>query len=425
MPARRRRATTHALRHSHMDLNERPFIVIWEATRACALACRHCRAAAAPQRDPGELSTTEACALMDEVAAFGTPAPFFVITGGDPFERPDLLELVSHGAGVGLPVAVSPSGTEELTRSNLAQVYDAGARAISLSLDGADSATHDAFRGVPGSHDLTVNGWREARDLGLKVQINTTVTPDNIIELPDILAMVDQLGALTWSLFFLVATGRGEHLRQLSAAQAEDVLNFCYDADKIVSLKTTEAPAFRRVCVQRTICEDLGLDPVEELGLGAGYLDLRDRMGRLPLVGSGSGGLRRPPLQISAARGFVFVSHTGEVYPSGFLPRSAGNVRCQSVAEIYRSSELFVSIRDPEAPPGRCGHCEFRRVCGGSRPRAFAATRDLFADDPLCRYQPGSFGHSQAVADAMEPRTALARRGATSSDCASVAGPQR
>ncbi len=392
--------STHALRRTRLDLTDRPFIVIWEATRACALACRHCRATAVPRRDPQELTTQEACSLMDEVGSFGSPPPFFVITGGDPFERPDLLELIGHGSRIGLPVAVSPSGTAALNRENLLRVYEAGAHAISLSIDGATPATHDDFRGVAGSFAHTVRGWRQAKELGLRVQINTTVTPDNIAELPDILAMIRGLGALTWSVFFLVPTGRGEGLRQLSVQQAEDVLNFCYDADKIVALKTTEAPAFRRVCIQRTICEDLGLDPVVELGLGSDYQELSNGIRKLGLETAGTGQLRRPPLPVSAARGFVFISHTGDVYPSGFLPLSAGNVNQTPLPELYRSSELFIELRNLDAPNGRCGRCEFRAVCGGSRPRAYGATRSLLADDPLCGYEPGTFGHSSVVSAA-------------------------
>lgn len=387
---------TQAMRRSRIDLDDRPFIVIWEATRACALACKHCRATAVPQRDPLELDTQHARNLMDQIRAFGSPPPFLVITGGDPFERPDLFELVGYADSIGLPVAVSPSGTEALNRDNLVRLYEAGAHAISLSIDGATAATHDAFRGVAGSFDLTLRGWQEAREVGLRVQVNTTVTPGNLHELPDILAMIHRMGVMTWSVFFLVPTGRGQHLQQLSAAQAEDVLNFCYDADKIVSLKTTEAPSFRRVCVQRMVCEQLGLDPVVELGLGRDYQDLRARLDGLAL--SGAQTLRRPPLKVSAARGFVFISHTGDVYPSGFLPSPAGNVGEESLADIYRSSELFRTLRNPDAPPGRCGHCEFRAVCGGSRPRAYGATHDLLADDPLCAYEPGSFGHAAEVA---------------------------
>ncbi len=389
---------SRAFRRSRIDLDQRPFIVIWEATRACALACKHCRATAVPQRDPDELDTDAARDLMDEIRLFGSPPPFFVITGGDPFERHDLVELVEHAASIGLPVAVSPSGTPALNRDNLTRLYEAGAHAISLSVDGATAATHDAFRGVPGSYDLTLRGWEQAREVGLRVQINTTVTPQTLHELPDILAMITRKGVMTWSVFFLVPTGRGRQLSQLSAQQAEDVLNFCYDADQVVSLKTTEAPSFRRVCVQRIICERAGLDPVVELGLGEDYRRLCERAAQLDLTPAG-GRLRRPPLKVSAARGFVFISHTGEVYPSGFLPTPAGDVRTQTLTEVYRDSPLFRVLRDPDAPTGRCGYCEFRSVCGGSRPRAYGATHELLADDPLCAYEPGAFGHSAEVAE--------------------------
>ena len=387
-----------ALRPSRIDFDERPFIVIWESTRACQLACKHCRAHAAPRRDPHELDTAAARAVMDQVAEFGSPPPFFVITGGDPFERPDLFELVRYASDIGLPVAVSPSGTDALNRRNLETLREAGCHAISLSVDGADPHTHDQFRGVAGSHARTLAGWQMARELGLKVQINTTVTPQNLGELPDIVSLIDSRRAMTWSVFFLVPTGRGTRLPQLTARQAEDVLNFCYDADKIVSLKTTEAPSFRRVCIQRVLCEREGLDPVAELGLGPDYESLSRRLALLTPRRE-SDQMRRPPLRVSAARGFVFISHTGDVYPSGFLPVSAGNLRTSSLKALYRDSSLFRSLRDPDAPHGRCGACEFRRVCGGSRPRAYGAGHDVFADDPLCAYEPGSFGREQRVGE--------------------------
>jgi AdoMet-dependent heme synthase len=388
--------TVRALRRTRIDLNRRPFIVIWEATQACVLACKHCRATSVPHRDSRELTTAQACSLMDQVLEFGSPPPFFVITGGDPFMRPDLFELVAHGAAIGLPVAVSPSGTPALNRDNLARLRDAGAHAISLSVDGATAATHDAFRGVPGSFDLTLRGWQEARELGLRVQINTTATPQNLHELPAILDTIKRRGVMTWSMFFLVPTGRGSALQQFTAQQAEDVLNFCYEADQVVSLKTTEAPAFRRVCIQRTICEEQGLDPATTLRLGPDYRALTAQLAALGLQPDGHQ-LRRPPLPINAARGFVFVSHTGEVFPSGFLPRSAGDVHSRPLAEIYRDSDLFTMLRDTDRPTGRCGRCEFRTVCGGSRPRAYGATGDPLEDDPLCGYEPGTFGFGVRV----------------------------
>ncbi len=389
------------IRHARYDLHSRPFIVIWEVTRACDLACRHCRAEAIPHRDPRELSTDEGIRLMEQVASFGPPPPLFVMTGGDPFKRPDLFELVRRGAELGLPVSVSPSGTPALTEANLRRLREAGAVALSLSVDGSRAAVHDGFRGVEGVFGWTVDAWRTARQLGFKVQVNTTVTPHNLDDLPEILRMVRELGAMTWSVFFLVPTGRGRQLAQLTPQQFEDVLNFLYDADKLVSLKTTEAHHFRRVVLQRRILEDLGIPAASVLGLGETYRTLRARLEQLapevdfdaPLP------VRRTPLSVNAGHGFVFISHVGTVHPSGFLPLSAGNVRERHLAEIYRLSPLFVALRDPDRLGGRCGRCEFRSVCGGSRSRAFGFWGDPLAEEPSCAYEPGSFPYQQALRD--------------------------
>lgn len=389
-------AARPVMRPSRIDLGQRPFIVIWEATRACDLACVHCRAEAQPLRSPRELEGAQARQLLEQVRGFGDPAPFFVITGGDPFKRPDLFDLVEYGAGIGLPMAVSPSGTALLNEGNLRRLRSAGAHAISLSLDGATAAVHDEFRGMPGSFARTLHGWQSALDAGLRVQINTTVTPSNLGDLPDLLAIIAQRGVLTWSVFFLVPTGRGSRLAQLTPQQAEDVLNFCYDANRIVSVKTTEAPAFRRVSICRRIVEEKGLPAVESLHLGRDYIRLRRRMEELGLREGER--VRRPPTSVNAGRGFVFIAHDGEVYPSGFLPVSAGSVRCTALVDIYRSTDLFRGVRDPSRQHSRCGACEFRSVCGGSRPRAYGATGDLYADDPLCGYIPGSFGHPEEIA---------------------------
>ncbi|WP_199516280.1 TIGR04053 family radical SAM/SPASM domain-containing protein [Nucisporomicrobium flavum] len=372
------------LRHASA---ERPFIVIWEATQACPLACHHCRASARPQRDPAELTTGEATGLMAQVAQFGRPAPLFVITGGDPFQRPDLTTLVRRGTELGLAVSVSPSGTPTLTREALSQLRDAGARAISLSLDAAGPAAHDGFRGVDGVYALTTRAWRDAADLGLKVQINTTVTRRTVDELPDIAAQVRDRGAMLWSVFFLVPTGRGRDLAALDAAETEDVLHLLYDLGETVPVKTTEAHHFRRVCLQRAVMARQG---VPAPGLGPLYRRLRRRLDDLGLT-SGPRRPRRPPLRVSAGDGFVFVSHRGQVHPSGFLPLPAGDVRTQSLVDIYRDAPLFRALRDPDRLGGRCGACEFRAVCGGSRARAYATTGDVHAEEPACGYQPGSF----------------------------------
>ncbi|MBI3910318.1 MAG: TIGR04053 family radical SAM/SPASM domain-containing protein [Armatimonadetes bacterium] len=392
----------NVVRHTRYELSTRPFIVIWELTQACDLACRHCRAEAQPHRSADELTTEEGFRLMEQIASFGPPPPLFVMTGGDPFKRPDLFELVRHGAEVGLPVSVSPSGTPTLTVENLRRLREAGAVALSLSVDGSRPAVHDGFRMVDGVFDWTIAGWQAARELGFKLQINTTATPHNLDDLPDILRMVRELGAMTWSVFFLVPTGRGRTLPQLSPEQFEDVLNFLYDAGKVISLKTTEAHHFRRVVIQRRILDQRGIpDAVGIMGLGETYRRLRARLEELvPEVDFNTPArMRRAPLDVNAARGFVFISHVGTVYPSGFLPQAAGSVRLQPLPDIYRTSPLFQTLRNPDLLKGRCGRCEFRTVCGGSRSRACNATGDLLAEEPWCTYQPGSFPYQQEIAE--------------------------
>jgi radical SAM protein len=382
---------------------ERPFIVIWEATQACPLACRHCRASARPARDPAELTTDEAVDLMTQVAEFGRPAPLFVITGGDPFQRPDLHTLIERGTELGLAVSVSPSGTPTLTREAILGLRNAGARAISLSLDAASADSHDGFRGVAGVYRWTLDAWHTAINAGLKVQINTTVTRATVLELPEIAAQVRDRGALLWSVFFLVPTGRGRALAALDAAQTEDVLHALYDLGENVPVKTTEAHHFRRVCLQRTILAARGLDHRDVLGLGPLYHQLRGRLEELALTDRPRR-VRRPPLQVSAGNGFVFVSHRGEVHPSGFLPLDAGNVRRGRLADIYRGSPLFRALRDADQLRGRCGRCEFRSVCGGSRARAYAMAGDVHSEEPSCGYQPGSFGFADELAALIDGR---------------------
>ncbi|MGW5235995.1 TIGR04053 family radical SAM/SPASM domain-containing protein [Streptomyces nodosus] len=386
-----------AIRRQHQNVADKPFIVIWESTRACPLACLHCRAEAVPDRHPRELDTAAAKDLLHQVAAFGQPAPLFVITGGDPFQRPDLLELIRYGEEAGVRVAVSPSGTPTLTPDRLRAVHQAGAVGLSLSLDGSTAELHDGFRGVPGVFRWTLDAWDTARALGMKVQINTTVARHNLLDLPDIVSLVAEHGAMLWSAFFLVPTGRGRQLGVLTAAEAEDVLNFVHDVGLTVPAKTTEAHHFRRVALQRKVLAELGEDHVTVLGLGSLYRQLRDRAAELGL-NAGGRRARRPPLDVNAGRGFVFISHTGTVHPSGFLPLGAGSVRERPLPEIYRTSELFTGLRDADRLHGRCGACEFRRVCGGSRSRAYGVTGDPYAEEPWCGYRPGTFPYQRELA---------------------------
>ncbi|MFP8883877.1 TIGR04053 family radical SAM/SPASM domain-containing protein [Streptomyces mangrovi] len=390
-------SAARAIRRQRHDAGERPFIVIWESTRACPLACLHCRAEAVPGRDPRELDTAAAKDLLCQVAAFGQPAPLFVITGGDPFQRPDLTELVAYGREAGVRVAVSPSGTPTLTAERLRELHAAGAAGLSLSLDGSTAELHDGFRRVPGVFGWTLDAWDTARALGMRVQINTTVARHNLYDLPDIVRLVAEHGAMLWSAFFLVPTGRGRTLGALTADEVEDVLNVVYDVGLTVPAKTTEAHHFRRVALQRQVLAAAGDDHAAALALGPLYRELSERAAELGLD-AGARRARRPPLDVNAGRGFVFVSHTGTVHPSGFLPLAAGSVRETPLTEIYRDSELFTGLRDPDRLGGRCGACEFRRVCGGSRSRAYGVTGDPYAEEPWCGYVPGSFPRRRELA---------------------------
>ncbi len=369
-------------------------MIIWETTQACDLSCRHCRAEAQPLHDPNALSTQQAKTLLDQITQFGRPYPLFILTGGDPFKRNDLFELIRYSASLGIPTAVSPSGTPLLTKENLRLIKDSGAKAISLSIDGSTPQRHDAFRRVPGSFLWTTSGWREARNLGLKVQVNTTVTRYNLLDLPAIFQLVSQMGAMTWSLFFLVPTGRGKQEDEIAPAEYEAVMHFLYDVSKYISAKPTEGHHYKRVVLQRTILEQKGLPPETSMDLHPVYFTLRQELERIVSeagLHARETGIRRTPMHINAANGFVFVSVRGEVFPSGFLPLSGGNVRTTSLVDIYRDAPLFRDLRNTANFEGRCGNCEFVKVCGGSRSRAYAVTGDPFAEEPFCTYQPNSF----------------------------------
>jgi len=387
--------STRAVRLLHHDASERPFIVIWEVTRACQLACTHCRADAIRARNPFELTTDEGRRLLDDLASFGSPRPLVVLTGGDPFERPDLAELVAHGTGIGLSMALSPSVTDRLTRPVLVELHDAGAKAVSLSLDGATAKSHDSFRAVPGVFDATLEAARTVTEVGLRLQINTTVTRGNVRELPAMLQRVLEMGAALWSVFFLVPTGRGKLLEPLTATEEEEVLHWLHDVSSLVAIKTTEAPHYRRIAIQRN-----GVDSLDD-AFPVGPLRSRLRHDTAALLtGQEQPRRPRPPIDVNSGRGFAFVDHVGVVYPSGFLPTAVGSVRDQSFPDIYRSSELLQQLRNPDAFGGRCGRCEFRTVCGGSRSHAYATTGDPLAEDPSCVHQPasgGSFGASREM----------------------------
>lgn len=375
-----------AIRRIRQDVNQRPFLVIWETTRACELVCQHCRADSQDEPHPLQLTTQEGKQLLDDIATFGAPSPMVVISGGDPFERPDLMELLAYGDGLGLSMSLAPSVTPKANRDSFAAAAAAGAKAVSISLDGATAATHDRFRGFEGVFDATLPVCRDIVDLGLRLQVNTTVTNGNVGELPDLLRLVLDLDAFLWSVFLLVPTGRGEALQALPPEEVEDVLHWLVDVASHLAVKTTEAPHFRRVVLQRRRAGDA--DPVATFGLGDTYRELRAALDELRAERDLPTRIPRPPLDINAGRGFVFIDHIGAVYPSGFLPVPGGSLRERSLPEIYRDAPLFRQLRDPALLEGRCGACEYRAVCGGSRSRAYAMSGNHLAEEPFCSYEP-------------------------------------
>lgn len=364
-------------RYFDMDFNQTPFTLAWEMTRACALACLHCRAEAQPRRDPRELTTAEGYRLIDQVVEIGRP--ILVLTGGDPLMRHDIFDLASYAVARGLRTALAPSATRRLTPAALRRFQEIGVSMVHVSLDGATAAVHDTFRGVDGSFARTEAILRAIVDVGLPLQIGTTVTRHNIDTLPAIAERVAAAGATVWSVFFLVPTGRGQAGDMISPIAHEWSLRWLYEHSRAVAyrVRTTAAPQYRRVAIQALRQEEGAPDPGRLPGgiaTGAGYAF---REGSAPLERG-----------VNDGDGFCFVSHRGDVCPSGFLQLPAGNIRDQSLVEIYRSSPLFRQLRDRTLLKGRCGRCPFRGVCGGSRARAYALTGDYLAEDPSCVYQP-------------------------------------
>jgi MoaA/NifB/PqqE/SkfB family radical SAM enzyme len=359
---------------AHLVFDRAPLRVYWEITRACSLACRHCRAEASPEPEQGELSPAEGRALLERIAAFGEPRPHVILTGGDPLERADLFELVAYARSLGIGVSVSPSATPRLTPEVVFRFKAAGVEAISLSLDGATAEHHDTLRGVPGCFARTLAAGRAAAEAGLMVQVNTLVSAETLGDLPAIYDLAVDLAVARWSLFFLVAVGRGSVLSPIDADQTERLMEWLVDRPRgpgLPVVTTTEAPHFRRVALQRH---------------------------KLPMAPSARGGFG-----VRDGNGVLFVSNTGEVSPSGFLPLSAGNVRSVDIVDLYRTAPLFADLRSAEGFHGRCGVCEFHGICGGSRARAWTATGDALAEDPLCNYTPRDAPEPDGLAHRLGP----------------------
>jgi radical SAM protein len=344
-----------------------PLRVYWELTRACDLACQHCRAEAQPERAADELTTDECRAVLADLALAGPPAPHVVFTGGDPLKRPDLLLLVREAVDLGLGASVAPSATTALDGPTVRRLREAGVSAMSLSLDGSTPARHDAIRGVLGCYGWTLAAAAHITAAGVPLQINTLVTRETERDLDDLATVVARLGASRWSLFFLVPTGRGRVLTPLTAREAEAALGWVARRASRwpFTVATTEAPHFRRVMIQQMRAEGRTGEEIRRSPLGRSF-GIRD------------------------GNGILFIAANGDVTPSGFLPLVVGNVRRAGPMALYRHAPVFEALRAPEALRGRCGVCGYRAVCGGSRARAWATAGDLLGSDPLCAWQPAA-----------------------------------
>ncbi len=350
-----------------------PMLVYWETTLSCGLACRHCRAEAIPDRAPDELTTQEGFTLLDQILGFGRPYPHVVFTGGDPLRRPDLETLVAAATERGIGASLAPSATAEMTPERLRALKAAGIQTMSLSLDGSTAERHDAFRGVPGTFEMTIRAAGWAHETGLPLQVNTLVTDETLPDLPAIYALMHELGIIRWSLFFLISVGRGTALREISPADSEHLNHWLYDRSKEApfAIKTTEATHYRRVAIKRMTSDGMDEAAIAATSVGRGF-GVRD------------------------GNGIMFVANNGFVFPSGFLPLPTGNVRTDDVVALYREHPVFTGLRDTSAFKGRCGRCPYVQVCGGSRARAFAWTGDVLEADPLCPFVPpvdGERGH--------------------------------
>ena len=343
-------------------------LIAWEVTRSCNLACKHCRAEAHSEPYPGECDTAAAKALIDTFPEVGSP--IIIFTGGEPLLRPDVLELVSYASDRGLRSVMAPNGTL-ITSEKARLMAEAGVQRCSISIDGADAAHHDVFRGVPGAFEGAMQGIAYLREAGIPFQINTTVTKTNLRHFKEIFTLASRLGAVAWHIFLLVPMGRAAELGNevITAAEYEETLNWLYDFRKTTSmhLKATCAPHYYRIMRQRARQEGLAVTP--------------DAFGMDALTRGCLGGT-----------GFCFISHVGQVQPCGYLELDCGNVFKTSFPDIWRDAVPFKQFRDKSAYLGKCGQCEYHNVCGGCRARAYSLTGDYMAEEPLCSYTPKSTG---------------------------------
>ncbi|MFQ6671746.1 MAG: TIGR04053 family radical SAM/SPASM domain-containing protein [Candidatus Tectimicrobiota bacterium] len=357
--------------YGRVDFHRSPFLVFWEITQACDLVCKHCRACAQPDRHPAELTGPLCRMLIKQLARF-PHKPVLVLTGGDPMKREDVFDIVRRGVEARLTVTMTPSPTPLVTPQAIAELKRVGLSRLAISLDGVEEATHDAIRGWAGSFQRALQIIREARTVGLPVQINTALSKRNVTQVDAMAEFLATLDIILWSVFFLVPVGRGVGEDRIAPEDYEAVFErlWHHAQRKPYSIKTTEAHHYRRFVLQH------GGDPQRGAGEEAAYPDP----------------IQRAPLGVSDGKGCMFISHIGQIFPSGFLPIEAGRFPRDSVVDVYQNAAMFKQLRDPDGFGGKCGRCEFRHICGGSRARAYAVTGDYLAAEPDCLYQPDEPG---------------------------------
>jgi radical SAM protein len=362
-----------------------PHIVAWESTVACNLACVHCRASAQTAPEPDELTTQEVFGLIDQLAGYGQP--IFVISGGEPLMRPDIFDIAAYGTRRGLRVAVSPNGTL-LTAEAVSNLLQAGVKRISVSIDGSTAARHDAVRGVPGAFQSAMEGLERCRTAGLGFQLNTTVMRQTRDDLAAVRDLAVRIGAEAWHVFMLVPTGRGKIDDEVSPQEYEAILNEIYamTTSSPIPIRVTCGPHFQRIVAQNRRSEHDRPNLVRPGNTGHGRPGGNGHPS--PTGGQRPGHLDRTTRGCLAGDGYCFISYRGDVTPCGYFPVVAGNIRQQPFQEIYGGSALFRALRDLESYGGKCGACEFLRVCGGCRARAYSLTGDYLAEEPYCVYQP-------------------------------------
>jgi len=384
-----------------IDFDESPFLAIWEVTQSCDLACKHCRAAAQPIPHPDELTHEEGRALIDQIADMHTP--IFVFTGGDPLKRKDVFELIRYAAGKGVQVAVTPSATPLLTREQIFKMKEAGVVRLGISLDGSTPEIHDTFRGLPGAYARTIQAIEWAGEAGIPIQVHTTISRHNAHDLDDLCNLFEKLAIVMWNVFLLVPVGRGQLDDLLSGEEFEQVFGKIYDLSRRANfqIKTTEAMHYRRYLLQHNLEEKkMGHGHPGAAVKGHDFSRAEQATTKIegalapayepgaPTADTASRNHAWATRRVNDGKGFVFISHVGNVYPSGFLPIHAGNIRETPLSEIYRNAPIFKALRDTKRLEGKCGACEYKEICGGSRARAYALTGDPLAQEPCCIYQP-------------------------------------